>query len=160
MKAFIHSLFDEVLMAEGWVTRWKAAYVDLHVAYLALMRMRHQRKDSPADLMERDMRQMNPFYMEGAVGEEAVAQWLEMWEKSDQENPAARAMACVTLSMQKHWESWAAFMDLCPPDMRKHKIAVPFDSYLLTATTVSRSTLEARAKVLVEARERHLKGEV
>ncbi|MHC5039132.1 MAG: hypothetical protein ACYTHM_17625 [Planctomycetota bacterium] len=147
------------MTTESWIRLWREAYIDLHTAYLALMRMRHQRKNSPADLIEKDMKQLNPFYMDGALGGEAVEKWMKIWEENQHDNEAARIMACVTATMQNHWQSWAAFMERCPPDLKKFKISVPFDSYLLTATTVSRSTLEKRAEALAQARERHLKGD-
>ncbi|MHC4777558.1 MAG: hypothetical protein ACYTFG_03155 [Planctomycetota bacterium] len=146
-------------MTEGsWISRWREAYIDLHVAYLAVVRMRNMRKQASSELTQRDMFNKDPFYMEGAPGEEAVQKWQELWKKNQSENEMSQTMACVSESMQEHWKSWAAFMELCPDEMKKSKISVPFDDYLMTATTVSRSTLESRAKALAEARQNHLLG--
>lgn len=147
-------------MTDSWVTAFQEAYVDLHVAYMALQRMRHERKQSPADVVERELAKRDPFGLKQVPGDAAIRKWAGIWEKNANANLMAHIMGCVTESMQNHWHSWAAFMDLCPPDLKKFKIAVPFDDYLLTATTVQRSTLEKRARVLAEARDRHARGEI
>ncbi len=146
------------MASESWVRIFQEAYIDVHTAYIALQRLRHLRKNTSAEVMQRDLEKKDPFGLGKVPGDEAVKKWSSIWEENEHDNPMARAMACVTACMQNHWKSWSAFMDLCPPDLKKHKISVPFDDYLLTATTVSRSTLETRARVLAEARDRHLKG--
>ncbi|MHC4601088.1 MAG: hypothetical protein ACYS47_19005 [Planctomycetota bacterium] len=146
-------------MAKGsFYKAFRDAYIDLHVAYLALLRMRHARKDSLELVVKKDMENVDPFHMQSPAGPDAVKKWNAIWAGNDNIEPMARAMACVTETMARHWKSWSAFMDLCDPDLKKFKIDVPFDSYMLTATTISRGTLEKRARVLKEGWKRHVKG--
>jgi hypothetical protein len=145
-------------MTDRWHETFHNAYVDLHVAYITLQRMRHERKQSPPDVIERDLGKKDPFGLGAVPGDAALLRWEALWEKTQNDNAMARIMACVTEAMQDHWQSWSAFMEHVPDDLKKFKIAVPFDDYLLTATTVSRSTLEKRAQVLAEARDRRARG--
>jgi hypothetical protein len=142
-----------------WRKAFNEAYVDLHAAYLGLTRLRHLRRNSPREVVDREMEKEDIFGIGNMPAAEARAKWAGIWEKAKETDPMARVMACITACMQNHWASWAAFMDLCPPDLRKFKITVPFESYLLTATTVTRSTLETRARALREALDRRTRGE-
>ncbi|MHC5039237.1 MAG: hypothetical protein ACYTHM_18170 [Planctomycetota bacterium] len=146
-------------MARGsWFRSFKEAYIDLHVAYLALIRMRNERKNALPLVIQNDMEREDPFDMKSPSGPDAVKRWKDVWVRHEDDNKSKQAMAAVTETMANHWKSWKAFMDLCPPDLKKFKIDLPFDSYMLTATTISRGTLEKRARVLREAFKRHVKG--
>jgi hypothetical protein len=144
---------------EHWPTAFHDAYVDLHAAYLALTRLRHLRRGSPEEVVRRDMEKDDLFGIGDVPAGEARKKWEGIWQKNVQADAMARVMACVAECMQEHWKSWAPFMDQCPEDLRKFKISVPFDAYLLTATTVSRSTIEKRARVLREALDRRARGQ-
>lgn len=143
---------------DSFYKAFRDAYIDLHVAYLALLRMRHQRRNSLELVIQKDMENTDPFKMESPAGADAVKKWKAIWNNDDNIEPMARAMSCVTATMASHWKSWTAFMDLCDPELRKFKIDMPLDSYMLTATTMSRGTLEKRARVLKEGWKRYIKG--
>jgi len=144
---------------ESWTKAFNEAYIDLHAAYLALTQLRHLRKGTREEVVSRELGKKDLFGIGNVPADEAIKKWNGIWEKNQNQDQMARVMACITECMQNHWKSWAAFMELCPPDMKKFKIAVPFDGYLLTATTVQRSTLEDRARVLREALDRRARGE-
>lgn len=143
----------------SWYTAFREAYLDLHTAYLALLRMRHERHQSLAMVIQKDMENADPFGLANPAGPDAVKRWLALWNKHESAGRAAQAMAAVSEAMANHWKSWSTFMDMCPPDLRKFKIDMPFDTYMMTATTISRGTLEKRARVLKEAWKRQARGD-
>lgn len=144
---------------DSWYKLWREAYIDLHAAYLGVLRLRHHRKKSNEHVISRDMGLLDPFGMDSASGSEAVRRWYDIWEaEKGGGDEGGRVMAAASRAIQSHWKSWAAFMELCPPDLRRFRIQVPYDTFV-TSTAVSRGALEQRAKVLSEAWRRHLKGE-
>jgi hypothetical protein len=144
---------------ESMIKTFREAYIDLHVAHLALLRLRNQRKMALPLVVAKDMERKDPFAMAHPASEEAVKKWLDLWKKLDGGNVETQTMEAVSEAIGNHWKSWTALMDLCPPDFRKFKIELPYDSYKLTATTLSRETLAQRAKVLTEAWKHQIKGD-
>jgi hypothetical protein len=144
---------------DSMIKVFRDAYVDLHVAYLALLRLRNERKQALVLVIQKDMERKDPFNMEHPAAEEAVKKWQEVWKGNECGDVSTQAFKAVSESIGNHWRSWTAMMDLCPPDFRKFKIDLPYDSYKLTATTLSRETLVQRAKVLREAWKHQVKGD-
>jgi hypothetical protein len=142
---------------DSWYKAWREAYLDLHAAYLAVLRVRHQRNQSLELVIQRDMEREDPFKMKSASGKDGVKRWREIWGKHAGKDVKSQVMSACTEAINNHWGSWKAFMDLCPEDLRKYKIDMP-QGLFLTSTAVSRGSLEQRAKVLAEAWKRHIKG--
>ena len=144
---------------DSMIKTFRDAYVDLHVAYLALLRLRNRRKMALELVTQRDMEKKDPFNMAHPAADEAVKKWQELFKKYDGGDIDTQIMEAVSEAIGNHWKSWTAMMELCPPDFRKFKIDLPYDSYKLTATTLSRETLVQRAKVLTEAWKHQVKGD-
>jgi hypothetical protein len=144
---------------DSWYKAWRQAYIDLHAAYLGVLRIRHQRNKSLDLVIQRDMENEDPFRMKSASGKDGAKQWQHIWGKHHGKEMGPRVMAAATEALSSHWDSWSAFMDLCPPDFRKFKIDMPQTTFV-TSTAVSRGSLEKRARVLAEAWKRHIKGEL
>lgn len=144
---------------DSWYKAWKEAYIDLHAAYLGVVRLRHHRNQSLELVIQRDMEREDPFRMASASGKDGARKWLSIWQKHECGNLTKQVMAAAAEAIQDHWASWSALMDLCPPDFRKFKIEVP-QSDFVTSTAVSRGSLEQRAKILAEAWKRNIKGEL
>ncbi len=144
---------------DSWYKAWKEAYIDLHVAYLGVIRLRHHRNQALELVIQRDMQREDPFRMASPSGKDAVRKWLGLWQKHECDSLTKQVMAAAAEALQNHWNTWSTLMDLCPPDFRKFRIEVP-QSDFVTSTAVSRGTLEQRAKVLAEAWKRNIKGEL
>jgi hypothetical protein len=144
---------------DSWYKAWREAYMDLHAAYLATLRVRHLRQDSLQLVIQRDMEREDPFKMQSASGKDAVARWRSIWARHECGDLKRQVMGACSDAINAHWQSWKNFMDLCPPDLKKFKIDVP-QGIFLTSTAVSRGALEQRAKVLANAWKRHIKGEL
>ncbi|GEM_PF-2039404 len=141
---------------DSWYNKFREAYMDLHAAYLAVLRLRHQRHDSLPLVIERDMNREDPFGKGNPAAKDAVKRWHALWEKHACGDANQQAFSAVTDALKQHYHSWSEFMKTCPPDLKKFKIDVPYDTYMMTATTMSRGTLEKRARVLSEAWKRHI----
>jgi hypothetical protein len=145
---------------DSWYKSFRETYIDLHVAYLAVLRLRHQRKDSLELVIQKDMEKKDPFEMGSPIGGDAAKRWQALWAKHDCDDLNKQAFLAVAEAQQNHWKSWTAFMDKCPPEFGKFKINVPVDEYKMTATTVTRDTMMQRAKVLGKAWLLRVKGEI
>jgi hypothetical protein len=144
-------------MSKDWYRLWREAYEDLHVAYLAVLRVRHWRKKDPQAEVDADMRRLDPF---GDIGREcaagAVEKWHGVWQAHASDEEKRQVMGAATEAIRNHWESWAAFMEVCPPSLRLRKPALALETFM-TATAGVRDSMQIRANVLAEAWSDHLR---
>jgi hypothetical protein len=138
-----------------WYSTWQRAYIDLHAAYLGVLRLRHHRKKSAEHDITRDMGLLDPFDMHSASSAYGVRKWSDIWESHKGDDATTRVMSAAAEAIRDHWDSWSDFMNICPHDLRKFKITVPHDAFE-TSTAASREALEQRARVLAQAWERNL----
>jgi len=144
---------------QSWYKVWREAYIDLHAAYLAVLRVRHQRNKSLQLVIQRDMEREDPFGMKSASGKDAVQHWIGIWQRHAGQDEKMQVLSACTEAINNHWNSWKAFMDLCPPELRKFKIDMPQGQFL-TSTAVSRGSLEKRATILAQAWKLNIKGDL
>jgi hypothetical protein len=136
---------------------WRRAYLDLHVAYLATLRIRHERRKDDAQDMKRDMELADPFGLGDDSGEDAVRMWQEIWEKHGGGGDLGKVMAASTQAIKNHWDSWADLTKAYPDHFKSTKDYVQADEFM-TSTAASRETMQARARTLLDAWEKHCQG--
>ncbi len=129
---------------------WRQAYLDLHVAYLATLRIRHERRQDPASEMARDMELADPFGLGDENGPDAIRKWQEIWEKHGGGGDMGQVMTAATEAIKNHWDSWADLTKAYPVRFKSTKSFVPADEFM-TSTSASRGTMIERAKLFEEA---------
>ncbi|MHC4779031.1 MAG: hypothetical protein ACYTFG_10690 [Planctomycetota bacterium] len=137
---------------------WRRAFEDLHVAYLATLRIRHERRGDDADEIGRDMLLQDPFGAGDEGGADSVRKWQDIWEKHGGGGDMGKIMSASTEAIKNHWDSWADLTKAYPDLFKEAKGYVQSDEFM-TSTTASRETMEARARTLREAWEKHCTGD-
>lgn len=138
------------MSGENLYGQWRQAYVDLHAAYLGVLRIRHARRGDDPMETARDMVLAEPFTLTDPSGADAVKLWQDLWNGQSAPDEMSRALAAATEAIRAHYDSWgklaAAYADLFKSDRQ----TVSFNEFM-TSTTASRETLLERAKRLESA---------
>jgi hypothetical protein len=134
---------------------WKKAYVDLHVAYLAVLRLRHFRKGDDSSDAEPDMSLESPFGdLGGEYAREAVEKWRSVWERHESEDERVRIMGAALEAIRNHTDSWKAFEKICPEDLALSDRGIPLAESCMTETGAVRDAMQERAELLRKFKEK------
>ena len=136
---------------------WRRAYVDLHVAYLAVLQIRHARRKDTPEAAAKDMAIEDPFELGDPSGADAVQKWKTIWESHSAGPEATAVLAAATEAIRNHWDSWADLLKAFPDRFESLAPVVQSDEHM-TSTAASRETFLERGRVLKAAWEAYAAG--
>ena len=133
---------------------WREAYIDLHAAYLATLRIRHARRGDPPEDSAGDMELADPFDMRDVSGVDALRKWKAICIKHKGFDELTDAMTAGTVAIKNHWDSWSELVKAFPSYFGEYKPLLPSDEYM-TSTAPSREAILEKARILAKAWEQH-----